>query len=265
MTTTAVGYHKIAWLTHHLPVEDTGGGKWLPGKFRGGAEMSDHEYREAAPPWVQIDLFDPNRWEECLNYERIVITGTDLLSEQAMARLAEEHPMVFVHHEQTETAGRALLLEAAEPFVCHTPAHLERERLWVDLPNAELVLSHFNTEECWVGKKEMFALWAARNHPQKGLNQAKIWANAFGIDLFQASDLPREDVLALMAEAEWFVHTPLSFESECRSVMEAVLSGCRIHTNTNVGITSVPGWEDRLKLKEMIDTAGQDFWACVYQ
>ena len=254
---------RIAWITHHLPVEDTGGGKWLPGQFRGGAEMSDHEYRQAAPPWIEIDTFAPNEWENALGYDRIVITGTDFLTESAMARLADEEPMVFVHHEQTETAGRKLLLEAAAPFVCHTPAHLERELLWADITNYRLVLSHFDTSECFVGKKQPYALWAARNHPQKGMNQAKIWAYAYGIPLVRMYDYAREDVLDMMSRAEWFVHVPLSFESECRSVMEAVLSGCRVHTNKNVGITSMDKWDDRIYLQEQIDMAGEAFWEAV--
>lgn len=256
---------KVAWITHHLPVEDTGGGKWLPGRFRGGAEMSDWEYQQAAPPFVQIDVFSPDQWHSAMKYDRIVITGTDFLTEEAMTELAKKKPMVFVHHEQTATPGRAILFYNARPFVCHTPAHLSRELEWASIPNPELVLSHFNTDECFIGKKELFALWAARNHPMKGLNQAKVWAHGFGIPLVPMFDYPREDVLEMMSRAEWFVHTPLSFESECRSVMEAVLSGCRIHTNTNVGITSVPNWDDRIYLKELVDTAGVDFWSCVLQ
>lgn len=253
----------IAWITHHLEVEDTGGGKWLPGRFRGGAEMSDYEYRQAAPPWVDIDVYHPDDWEKALHHDRIVITGTDLLSETAMWKLAEKQPMVFIHHEQTETAGRQILIEAAQPFVCHTPAHLERERLWCDITNYEIVLSHFDTSECIVGKKQPYALWAARNHPMKGLNQAKVWAHGFGIPLVQMHDFPRSEVLDMMSRAEWFVHTPLTFESECRAVMEAVLSGCRVHTNVNVGITSMPRWDDRIYLAEQIDQAGELFWAAV--
>lgn len=258
-----VATQKIAWLTHHLPVDDTGGGKWLPGQFRGGAELSDFEYREARPPWIDIDIFAPDEWEACLGYDRIVVTGTDQLTESAMSRLALENPMVFVHHEQTQTPGRQILIEEAHPFVCHTPAHLEREMRWADIKDAELVLSHFDTSLCHVGKKTSFALWAARNHPMKGLNQAKVWAHGFGIVLVPMSDFSREEVLEMMSRAEWFVHMPLAFESECRSVMEAVLSGCNVHTNKNVGITSVEKWDDRIYLKELIDQAGEDFWSCV--
>ena len=65
--------------------------------------MSDAAYRDCAPPWAEIELIPPNEWERALGAERIVITGTDQLSEQAMVTLADENPMVFLHHEQTES------------------------------------------------------------------------------------------------------------------------------------------------------------------
>lgn len=253
----------VAWLTHHLPVEDTGGGKWLPGKYRGGAELSDQAYRDCAPPWIDIELIPAAEWERALAYERIVITGTDLLTEEAMCVLAEREPMVFIHHEQDESGGRMQLINNAAPFVCHTPAHLERELLWTQPKWAELVLSHFDTSECHNREKKEFALWAARMHPLKGLNQAKFWAASAGFDLAIAYRSSREEVLNLMSFAEVFVHLPLNFESEGRAVMEAVLSGCRIVTNKNVGLISVDGWDDPSRLKDMVDEAGTRFWEMV--
>lgn len=227
--------------------------------------MSDAAYRDCAPPWAEIELIPATEWERALGAERIVITGTDQLSEQAMVTLADENPMVFLHHEQTESPGRFALLNAADPLVVHTPAHMELELSWCEPRSVELVLSHFDTTECVNKEKKNFALWAARNHPLKGLQQAKVWAYNFGIDLLAVSTLPREEVLVLMSQAEWFVHLPLNFESEGRAVMEAVLSGCQIHTSRNVGITSVEGWDDPSRLRELVDNAGVHFWECVYQ
>ena len=251
---------QIAWLTHHLPVDDTGGGTWLPGRFRGGAEMSDWEYQQAAPEGVSIDVFSPDQWESCLGYDRIVITGTDQLSEVAMIELAHRRPMVFLHHEQTESPGRQVLLDAAFPMVVHTPAHLHLELQWVEPEYTGLVLSHFDTSECREVKKQPFALWAARNHPLKGLNQARVWAHGAGFPLVVMHDHERSDVLEFMSRAEAFVHLPLCFESEGRAVMEAVLSGCRVQANTNVGITSVDRWHDKGYLKYLVDSAGEQFW-----
>lgn len=250
----------VGWITHHLPVDDTGGGKWLPGRFRGGAEMSDWEYQQAAPPGVKIHRLAPDEWEYALDCDRIVITGTDELEPAAMIELAQHHPMVFLHHEQTQTGPRQILLNAAEPLVVHTPAHLALELAWTEPNFTGLVLSHFDTSECYEVKKQPFALWAARNHPLKGLNQARIWAHSAGFPLVALHDKPRSDVLEFMSRAEAFVHLPLAFESEGRAVMEAVLSGCRVQTNFNVGLTSIDRWDDKKYLRELIDYSGEQFW-----
>jgi len=126
-----------------------------------------------------------------------------------------------------------------------------------------LVLSHFDTSQCHNREKREFALWAARLHPLKGLNQAKFWAASAGFDLAIAYRSSREEVLNLMSFAEVFVHLPLNFESEGRAVMEAVISGCRIVTNKNVGLISVDGWDDPSRLKDMVDEAGTKFWEMV--
>ena len=257
--------HRVAWLTHHWPAPNTGEDKWLPGVYRGGAEMSDAEYRTWCPEYIEIVPLQPDEWEHALDCDRIVITGTDQLSEEAMFRLADESPMVFVHHEQTESPGRMVLIENAAPFVVHTPAHLDRERRWTNPKWTEMVVSCFDTDECFEVRKEPFALWAARNHPLKGVNQAKVWAHAAGFPLVIMSQHKREQVLEFMSRAQAFVHLPLAFESECRSVMEAVLSGCVVQTNRNVGITSVPGWDNKHRLREMVDRAGYDFWQLVLE
>jgi hypothetical protein len=66
-----------------------------------------------------------------------------------------------------------------------------------------------------------------------------------------------------MSYAEYFIHVPLAFESECRAVMEAVLSGCKVITNANVGITSVQDWDEPDALRNMIEKAGETFWRLV--
>jgi len=106
-------------------------------------------------------------------------------------------------------------------------------------------------------------LWAARNHPLKGLNQARVWAHGAGFPLVILHDHSRADVLEFMSRAEAFVHLPLCFESEGRAVMEAVLSGCRVQTNQNVGITSLDRWHDKGYLRAMVDQAGAKFWEYV--
>jgi hypothetical protein len=95
--------------------------------------------------------------------------------------------------------------------------------------------------------------------------KAHAWALENDLPFLDLTDVDRSVVLDAMARVEWFVHLPLAFESECRAVMEAVLSGCRIHTNDNVGITSVQDWDDPDALRQMIDRAGDTFWKLVQQ
>lgn len=256
---------KLLWVSHHLPSVTQEGSEWLQGEYRGGAEMSDAEYFAAAPDWVDVWRVHPDQLVgvDVREFDRVLITGTDCLTELQMQYLALFKPMVFVHHAQTRTAGRMVLLQQAAPFVCHTPAHLAVEREWCDLSDARFVLSALNPDECWIEQKERFALWAARNHPLKGRNQAALWATQNGLPFLHVSDVPRDEVLALMAAAEWFVHLPLAFESECRSVMEAVLSGCKVHANDLVGITSFDQWQDAGWLSDQIGSAPDLFWEAV--
>lgn len=222
--------------------------------------MSDYEYQQAAPPGVKIHRLAPDEWEFALDCDRIVVTGTDELSDVAMVELAKANPMVFLHHEQNQTGPRQVLLNAADPLVVHTPAHLHLELAWTEPQRTGLVLSAFDTSEIREVKKQPFALWAARNHPLKGLNQARLWAHSAGFPLVILSESPRSEVLEFMSRAEAFVHLPLAFESEGRAVMEAVLAGCRVQVNTNVGLSSIEGWDDKRHLKALIEQAPQQFW-----
>jgi hypothetical protein len=143
---------------------------------------------------------------------------------------------------------------------------MRRELSWAKPRKTAQVLSYFDTSKCHnhFDKKAM-ALWAARNHPLKGRLKAHAWALENDLPFLDLTDVDRSVVLDAMARVEWFVHLPLAFESECRAVMEAVLSGCKIHTNDNVGITSVQDWDDPDALRQMIDRAGDTFWKLVQQ
>lgn len=261
---------KLGWVTHHLPSVEPVDGSWIPGGLRGGAEMSDAEYLSLCPSEVDVLVISSDqvlaKFDELKSCDRVVITGTDLLSDEAMLQLAMLKPMVFVHHLQTRTSARRVLLENAFPFVCHTPAHLAKEQEWCDFANEpKLVLSAFDPHEIKPSVKQPFALCASRNHPLKGLNQARLYAAQHDMELIVATDWSRSEVLKTMTNAQWFIHLPLAFESECRSVMEAVLAGCEVITNDNVGITSYPHWRDRVWLHDHIIAAQLNFWSAVLQ
>jgi hypothetical protein len=256
---------KLAWVTHHLPRETDSPHEYhLPGKYVGGAEMTDATLRAAAPDGIQVVMIEPDYYEDALACDDIVITGTDALTEKAMNVLADREPAVFLHHEQTPSAARGYLLENARTVILHTPAHLERERRWCDPNNVQLVLSPLDPSECWSEKPKLDqAVWANRLHDLKGPRAAALWAAERDLPLVRLSNVPRHTVLQALAVSRYFVHLPIGFESESRATIEAVLSGCQVITNDNVGVTSVPGWDDPAQLADMVGQAAERWWACL--
>lgn len=247
----------IAWLSHHLPteIETTNG---IPGKYRGGAEMSDACYLEQAPQPVHI--IGSDQWEQAMNADKLIITGTDLLTDEAMQKLASKNPVIMVHHKQTRTAARQQLINGASKLICRTPRHLEIELEWTQPKATSWVLSSFDTSEFQIKPKEDFALWAGRFHRQKGLDNALLWAEERRIPLIPYWNKPRQQVLETMARAKHFVFLPNDFDAESRVAIEAVLSGCEVHLNDNVGIKSVSGWDDREILLELVNSSASKFW-----
>ena len=261
---------KVGWYTHHTVKTPESGSEGqqsvFSGAFAGGAEMSDYEYQQQAPLDFDIQIVTPQTFDthDIHQFDSVVVTGTDLFTDQQLYRLTEYEPFVFVHHLQTPRESLAALISGSRLFVTHTPAHMRRELSWAKPRKTAQVLSYFDTSKCHDHlDKEPIALWAARNHPLKGKLKAHAWALENDLGFKALTNVSRETVLDAMARVEWFVHLPLAFESECRAVMEAVLSGCKIQTNENVGITSVEDWNDVDALREMIDKAGETFWKLV--
>ena len=218
-------------MTHHLP-SDLGVVRpgLLPGRFAGGGEMTTMSMIEATP--VPLTVLSPDRWVEALSAERLIVGGTDFLPEDAMRALAARKPMVWVHHKQTETPGRKALLEAASPLVCMSDLHAAAELAWLDRDSAEVCSGWLDPAEVPEGaQRRSGALWAARNHPQKGLAAARSWAEAEGVPLTEVTDAPRAFVLEQMARHETFVFLPAELDACPRTVIEAGLAGCRLVVN----------------------------------
>lgn len=244
----------IAWISHHLP-------EFWQGKLVGGAEMTDATLLEDAP--VEVKTFLPSQWREALEFDKIVITGTDLLDTEAMTELAKKEPVVAVHHLQTRSPERANLFNSAKVLICRTPKHLELELEWTNPKASTWVVSPLDPTQFTAKPKEDFALWAARWHPQKGPEQAIQWAQQENLKLIMMTDKPRAEVLETMSRAKYFVFLPQGFDAEPRSVVEAVLSGCQVHTNDLAGISSIPNWRDPQVLTELVTNAKERFWQIV--
>jgi len=245
----------IAWVSHHLPDAN--------GNLIGGAEMTDAALLKDAPEEVKI--INPDNWKEALDFEKVIITGTDLLSSYAMNELAKKNPIVAVHHLQTRTHSRAQLLNSASILICHTPKHLELELAWVSPKNATWIISPHDPKQFSSKPKENFALWAARLHPQKGPMEAMEWASQNTIPLLMMYNKTREEVLEAMSRAKDFVFLPTSFDAEPRTIIEAVLSGCKVHTNNLAGISSIPNWEDPETMANLVSNSKELFWKTVLQ
>lgn len=262
---------KIGWYTHHIErepkVSEIGAQSDLglfTGRFAGGAEMSDYEYRQFVPKNIEIEVVTPNNFQNPADFDSVIVTGTDGFEDWHLLALSDFEPFVFVHHLQTQRDSLRELINNSRMFVTHTPSHMARELAWTSPNRTAQVLSYFDTNEIKpLDVKQKVAIIAARNHPLKGINQSKIWAAQQGLDSITYLNSEREIVLRAMERSEWFVHLPIAFESECRAVMEAVLAGCKVHANNNVGITSVEDWHDPEALKNMIDKAGETFWRLI--
>jgi len=255
LATNAKGASVIAWLSHHLPDQD--------GNLAGGAEMTDQTLLENAP--VDYKIITSDKWQEAMDYDRIVIAGTDLLSPYAMTQLAKRKPVVAVHHLQTRTSERQILLSSASTLICHTPKHLELELSWTSPKSSTWVISPHDVSQFTAKPKEDFALWAARLHPQKGPNEAMIWASQNSIPLLMMYDKARAEVLEAMSRAKHFVFLPTGFDAEPRTIIEAVLSGCQVHTNELAGISSIPNWQDPETMAELVTNSKDLFWNTVLQ
>jgi hypothetical protein len=223
--------------------------------------MTDQTLLTNAP--TDYTIIKPENWQQALEFDKIVITGTDLLSNFAMTQLARRKPIVAVHHLQTRTEERAELLSSASTLICRTPRHLELELEWTKPKSSTWVTAPLDITEISQKPKESFALWAARMHPQKGPVEAQAWADQQGLPLVMMTDKPRAEVLETMSRASHFVFLPNGFDAEPRAVIEAVLSGCQVHTNELAGITSVPNWRNPQVLTDLVNNSKERFWQIV--
>jgi hypothetical protein len=102
-------------------------------------------------------------------------------------------------------------------------------------------------------------------HPQKGPVEAQAWAQQQGIPLVMMHDKTRPEVLEAMSRAKHFVFLPQGFDAEPRTIVEAVLSGCQVHTNDLAGITSIPNWQNPDTLANLVTNSKELFWSTVLQ
>ena len=248
---------KVAWVTHHIPKVEARHSALLPGKYAGGAERNTDYMVTAAPADVEVTYVEPEAAESAadVRYDRVVVGGTDKLSEPAMNFLAGLKPIVWVQHAQHRTPAKARLFQQAERFITMSRAHREWEAEWTG--RRDLFIHSPVPVDCVrpADAKEDFALFAGRAHPAKGKLNARIWAQRNGVRLVELENAPHEDVLDHMARARYFVHLPKERDACPLVVIEATLACCQVITN--------PVLVGRLEPGDPIDILAQQptrFW-----
>lgn len=253
---------KVAWVTHQFPSVDgaENGENLLPGRFPGGAERSNHNRIEGRPAGVDVTLIHSFNYRQAFDFDRIIVGATDLLSDDALAELGQHRPSVALTHPQPASSGNRALFESARIVIGLTPAHLSASVHDYNIQRSAWVLTPVELSKVTVAKKEEFALHAARNDWWKGADLAVEWADRNNIPLEIMQREPHETVLEAMSRAKYFVHLPKILDAEPTAVIEAVLSGCEIVHNDNVGLASVPDWSNPESLRIRMETASADFW-----
>ena len=250
---------RVAWVTHHIPRVEQRHSALLPGKYAGGAERNTDYMIQAAPPGVEVVYVEPDNYESAVDasFDRVVVGGTDKLSEAAMNFLAAYRPIVWVQHAQHRTPAKRELFRQAERFITMSRLHRAWEHEWTGRADC-FIHSPVPSNSVRPADKEDFALFAGRAHPAKGKINARIWAQRAGVRLVELENAPHEDVLEHMARATWFVHLPKERDACPLVVIEATLACCQIITDPNLVGRLEPG--DPV---EILDQQPQRFWDMV--
>lgn len=237
---------RVGWVSHQMPRADDAPAPnpaLLPGRYAGGAEFLQDKMRSRAPDGIEWVLIDP-RTDPDLSaletVERTIVCGLELLSHRQVEALIPREPLVWAMSAQHPQF--LPLLAAASPLVWAS----ERMRSWYPwAPDGEICQGWFDTTA--IPRSDIRngrAVWAARNHPQKGLMQARVWAAEHGVPLDVLTNVPRQQVLNAMADATYFVLLATDHDPAPIAVAEAQVAGCEVITNGNVGRAPVDGADE---------------------
>jgi hypothetical protein len=241
---------------------------WLADKagYVGGAELTTAEHRAAAPEGVEIVDCPPGAVVKGL--DAYVIENCVLYTPKDLERTSGL--VVKYWHDvgpHVQPGVREWLDECALN-VCCSPVQAEYMGLKPRCIPPPLDLARFEQAAAEVNGSRNGAVSVGqwRNYG-KAPHRAAEWAEAHGgIDFFGtgvfaprgSKEVAYDDMPALLARYETFVHLPIVIEPFGRLVAEAHAAGCRVVTNNLVGalywITEKP---------DALYTAGDDFWRTV--
>jgi hypothetical protein len=252
---------RVAWLADSYPVA-------------GGAELTQAEFRAAAPGGVEILDCAPGDLEGLARCDVACIHNSISYPPETVEALAGKPALRYWHDlarpgtiADTPLAHWALG-HARNVFT--SPLH--RDRFPYEVADAEVIppaiaLGRYASSAkrprgaCWLGSGQ---------HAGKGLLQASEWAREhepvdfWGIVALPETPwarikgpVPHEHVPTILRLYRRFVFLPTTTEPFGRAVAEAWAAGCELIVNRNVGALH---W---LEHPEKIESAGRDFWALV--
>lgn len=238
--------------------------------YVGGAELTQQEFKAAAPDGVEI--------VECRPGD--VDPTCDVMSVHNVTRFSPEDfqrisaPVVWYHHDLSpwiKPAVQEWLDNEAIHLFC-SPA--QRDRYGLDgkcIPPPVDLDRYRPSRQVRKHRKGVVSIAQWRS-PGKGARGIVEWAREngpidvygggdfipFGEGLEFMGDLDPKNVANVLLSYRTFVFLPTDFEPFCRCVVEAWASGLELIVNRNIGaaywITEEP---------EALRTAGGDFWDAV--
>lgn len=247
---------------------------WLsdPAEYTGGAELTQAEFRAAAPGGVEVIDCPPGGIAECDRYvlHNVVDYSMDDI------RATRGRPLFkYVHdlwpHGDKEV--RRYLLASANLIFC-SPLQAERFGGTADPIPPPVDLSHFRPtrQQRRNPKREGTCCVGAFMNAGKGGHLVAEWADqngavdVYGFGPFQPVGLNvnhcgaygQHELPTILSRYERFVFLPSAIEPFGRCVVEAWAGGCEIVTNNLVGaryyIEQCP---------ERLESASEDFWGVV--
>jgi len=240
---------------------------WLAdsGDYTGGAELTQAEFRDAAPMNVEIIDVKPDKPQVC---DRYVVHNCVQYFLEDFAPLKGK-PVVKYWHDVGPwlQAGVKDWLRSNARHICCSPLQAEH----MELLDAKLIppavdLSRFVAAAASMngGRDGIVSVGSWRNFgkaPHRAAEWAKGRLDFFGGGPFAppgSMEVAYEGMPALLAQYETFVFLPTVIEPFGRIVAEAWAAGCEIVTNDLVGAGY---WLENDP--EAIDRAGEAFWNVV--
>jgi hypothetical protein len=256
---------KVAWLADLSNTDGSG---------PGGAEMTQAEFRAAAPEGIEVVYVPRDNLEAAEGCELACVFNVALYPEETIQALDGKRVVRYwndVAPHGSPDLTRWLLANSMNVFC--SPLHYERFpwRNGVE-PEYTLIPPPVNLEPFRrAAESAQERSGAVSVAPWRGWGKtphlAQQWAQGNGgIDFYGAGQcappgsvqVPYDQLPALFAKYRTFVYLPTAIEPFCRTVAEAWAAGCEVVTNRLVGANY---WLE--ENPEAIDTAAEDFWALV--